>query len=212
MHLNNLFLLLLLRICNHNLKHKTVYLRLRKRIGTLLLHRVLGSHNKEWRRKAISLVTNCNLPLLHSLQKCRLHLCRRSVNLVRKNKVCKDRALFNLELLALLAINHCSYHICRKKVRSKLDSVELCIYNVGESIYGQCLGKTRHTLQQYVTICKESYQQILHKMFLPHYHLVHLHCDNVYKSTLFLNSLIELFYIYTFHINIIYCLTLPLLQ
>ena len=124
-HADDLTFFLLFRICHHYLEHETVKLRLWERIGTFLFDRVLSSHHEERLRKLESLLTDCHLTLLHRLQKSRLHLRRRTVDLIGQHEISEDRTFLYLELLSLLRIDQSTEHIGRKKVRSKLDTVEL---------------------------------------------------------------------------------------
>ena len=101
-HADDLALFLLLRISHHDLEHETVELGLRKRIGSLLLDRVLCGHHEEWLRKLECLVADGHLTFLHRLEKSRLYLCRRTVDLVGKDEISEDRTFLDLELLALL--------------------------------------------------------------------------------------------------------------
>ena len=53
-------------------------------------------------------------------------------------------------------------------------------------------------------VCQEAYEKILHKVFLSHNHLVHLHSQNIHKRTLPLDPVIQFFDVYTVH-NILIC-------
>ena len=193
------FLLLLLRICNDDLEHETVHLGLRKRIGTLLLYRVLGRHHKERLRQPECLVAYRDLPLLHRLEQGRLHLCRGTVDLIRQHEIGEDRPLADLELLALLRIDHRPYHIRRQEVRSELYPAELGVHCRRKRIDGQGFRQSRNTFEQDMSVGEKPYQQILHKMLLPHDDLVHLHSEDVHERTFALNAVIQFFNVYALH-------------
>ena len=112
-------------IGHHDLEHETVELRLRKRVSTFLLDRVLSRHHEERLRKLECLVADGHLTFLHRLEKGRLHLCRRTVDLIGKHEIRENRTFLDLELLRLLRIDQSSEHVGRKKVRSELDTAEL---------------------------------------------------------------------------------------
>ena len=184
---------------HNDLEHEAVYLRLRERIGTFLLDRVLGSHDKERFRELESLVAYRDLPLLHRLEQCRLHLSRGTVDFIRQDEIGEDRTFADLELLALLRIDHRAYDIGRKQVRSKLDPAELRIHRRRKRVDGQRLCQTGHTFEQDMPIREEADQQILYQMLLPHYDLVHLHCEDVHERTFTLNAVIQFFNVYALH-------------
>ena len=89
-------------ITHIDLEQEAVLLRFRQRISTLLLNGVLGRHHQERLRKLESLLSDGHLTLLHGLEKSRLHLCRRTVDLVGKDEISEDRTFLDLELLCLL--------------------------------------------------------------------------------------------------------------
>ena len=70
-----------------------------------------------------------------------------------------------------------------------------------------------HWVQKHLgeeTIGLKAYEKIFNQMFLTHNHFVHLHSDYVYKSALFLNSVIKFFNIYALHIYYFKLLSLPI--
>lgn len=189
-----------LRIIHNHLEHKTVNLRLWKRIGSFLLDRILGSHNQERLRKRESLVTYCDVTLLHRLKKCGLDFCRSTVDFIRKHEIGEDRALVNLELLALLGVDKSPGDICRQEVRSELNPAEPCIDSLRQCTDSQCLGKARNSFQEDVSIGQEADEEVLNKMLLAYYDLTHLHCKNVHERAFSLYAFVEFFNILTFHI------------
>ena len=81
----------------------------------------------------------------------------------------------NFETLILLRIDKSTYHVRRKKVRCKLNSAELGADRLGQSVYSQCLGQTRHTFEKDMAVREQTYQQVLHQLFLPDNDLAHFH-------------------------------------
>jgi hypothetical protein len=82
----------LLRIADAELEHEAVDLRLRQRIGALLLDRVLRGEHEERPRQRERLAAQRDLMLLHRLEQRRLDLGRRAVDLVGQHDVGEDRA------------------------------------------------------------------------------------------------------------------------
>ena len=111
-------------IAYHNLQHEAVQLGLRQRIGALLLNRVLGGHHQKRLRQRIGLLTDGDLPLLHRFQQCALHFCRRTVDFVRQDEICKNRPLLHLEILRFLTIDQRADQIGRQQVWGKLYPAE----------------------------------------------------------------------------------------
>ena len=128
--------LLLLRVVKHHLEHKTVDLRLRKRVSPLLFYRVLGRENEEGCGQLVGIVPDGDLSLLHRLQKSTLHLCGRAVNLIRKDKVCKDGSLLHLKLFALLTVNERTDEVGWQKIGRKLYAGKVPIDTLREGTDG----------------------------------------------------------------------------
>ena len=119
---DNLLLFIERRIVNDHLQHKTVYLCLGQRIGTLLLDGVLGSHHEEWIRQMESLTANGYLLLLHGFEQGTLHLGWSTVDFICQYEVGENRTLLHLELLVFLRIDHRSDDIGREKVGRELNT------------------------------------------------------------------------------------------
>ncbi len=71
-------LLVLARVVHQDVEHEPVELRLGKRVGPLLLDRVLGRQHEERVGQAVPLAADGDLPLLHGLQQRGLGLGRAS--------------------------------------------------------------------------------------------------------------------------------------
>ncbi len=199
-HTDNEFFFFLLRVIDENLEHETVNLGLRKRIGSLLLHRVLGSHHKERLGKGIGIFTESHLMLLHCLEQGRLHFGRGAVDFVGKHEVGENRAFVNFELFVFLTIDKGTCNICRKQVRSELDAGEIRVHRLGKSADCQCFGKTGHTFEENMSSTQKGNLQILHKLFLPYDNLPHLKGKQVHKGAFLLDSFVQFLDVYTFHI------------
>ena len=173
-----------------NLEHETVDLGLGQRVGTLLLDGVLGGHHEEGLGELEGLVTDGHLALLHGLEEGGLHLGRRTVDLVGQYEVGEHRALLDLELLALLAVDHSTDKVGGEQVGGKLDTAELSVHTRGQSIDGKGLGQTGNTFEKDVPVGQKADKQILHQMLLSYDHLRHLHREDVHEGALFLNPFV----------------------
>ena len=79
-----------------------------------------------------------------------------------------------------------------KKVWSELYATIIGINELRECFYGKCLGQTRHTFKQNMTIAQERDEQRLYKMFLSNDNLVHTSHQVGDKATLLFYSSIKL--------------------
>ena len=50
-----------------------------------------------------------------------------------------------------------------------------------------------------MSVGEETYEKVLHQMFLTHDDLVHLHCEDVDKRALPLDAVVQFFDVYAFH-------------
>ena len=207
-HADNLPFLILLRVGDDNLQHESVDLGFRKRVSPLLLYRVLCRHDEEGLRELEGLVADSHLTLLHGLQKGRLDFCRASVDFIGKDEIREDGALVDLEILILLGIDKRTDYIGRKEVRGKLDTVELRIYRLGQSIDCQGFGKSGDTFEEDMAVREKAYQEVVHEVLLTDDNLPHLQGKEVYKRTFVLDTLVEFLNVYTFHFIVYFCIVI----
>ena len=85
-------LVLALGVADADPQQEAVELRLRERVGALVLDRVLGREHDERRRERPRLALDRDLPLLHRLEQRGLRLRRGAVDLVGEEEVGEDRA------------------------------------------------------------------------------------------------------------------------
>jgi hypothetical protein len=79
------------RQVHRQLELEPVELRLRQRVGALVLHRVLGGGDDERVGEGVAHAVHGDLPLLHRLQQRRLRLRRGAVDLVGEQEVREHR-------------------------------------------------------------------------------------------------------------------------
>ena len=127
-------------------------MRLGKLVGSLLVDGVLCGENEERLRQRVGAVAQSDLPLLHRLQKCGLHLGRRAVDFIGKDQVVENGAEFRLEFHFLRVIDHRPHEVGRQKVRRELESGESGGKRTGKGFHRERLGQPRNTLQQDMTI------------------------------------------------------------
>ena len=81
------------RVADEHLEHEAVLLRLRQRVGALLLDRVLRGEHEERIDERVPHAAHAHLPLLHRLEERGLRLRRRAVDLVGEDDVGEQRPL-----------------------------------------------------------------------------------------------------------------------
>ena len=70
------------RVADEHLEHEAIDLRLRQRIGSFLVDRVLRRQNQERRRQRHGFSAKSHLTLLHRFQQRRLHLGRGAIDFI----------------------------------------------------------------------------------------------------------------------------------
>src|SRR5580700_4149594 len=135
-------LLLRTRVLYIDLEQEPVQLRLWQVISALLLDRVLRRHHHKRRIQQEGLPVDRNLPLFHHLEKGRLCLGRRPVDLVDQNNIAEYGPRFELKA-AFPGIEHGSTDdVTGHQVRRKLDPRETNGYDPAEQFRRQRLGDT----------------------------------------------------------------------
>ena len=69
-----------------NFEQESIKLSLWKRVGTFLIHWVLGGHHKEERRQGIGFASDGHLALLHCFKQGSLDFCRSAVDFIGKDQ------------------------------------------------------------------------------------------------------------------------------
>ena len=121
---------------------KTVDLRLRKRIGSLLIDGILCRQNKKRFRQREGFVAERYLPLLHTLQQSRLNLRRSAVDFVRQNDVGKNRTF-----------------LCRKCTFLRIVTFEVGVDDLRQNGNRQRLCQSGNAFKQNVTAANQRRQE-----------------------------------------------------
>ena len=116
-----------IRVTDDHFEHETVHLGFGQGISPFLLDRVLGCQDHERLFQQISIIADCNLPLLHGFQQGALHLGRGPVDFICKDKIGKDGPFPHHEFLFFLAVDHRADKVGGKEVRCELDPAEFCV-------------------------------------------------------------------------------------
>ena len=189
---DDLALLLLVRVRDLEFEHKPVDLGLRKRIRPLLFDRILGGQDEKRILERIGRITDRDLSFLHRLQHRALYLRGRAVDLVRQDQVREDRPLFGHELTGRLMVDHGPDQVRRQQIRRKLDPVKLSPDGPGQRADGQCLRQPRYPFEQDVSVREQPDQQTFDHVTLSHDDLADLGQDVLHKRALFPNSFVDL--------------------
>src|SRR5581483_8824379 len=130
--------------------HEPVELCLRKRIGALVLDRVLRRDDHERLPELVGGRVDRDLALLHRLEEGGLRLRARPVDLVPEDDVCEDRARLELEVAPLLVEDVDARDVGGKQVRSELDPSERAVDRPGDRLGEHRLADARDVLDQEV--------------------------------------------------------------
>ena len=107
-----------------------------------------------------------HLPLLHHLEQRRLHLRRRTVDLVREQEVAEDRALLGVEATGVGPVDARADEIARHEVGRELDTPERPAEHGSRRLDRQRLGEPRHALDQEMASGDEADEHALEHLVL----------------------------------------------
>ncbi|MCY1235185.1 hypothetical protein D9M72_477920 [compost metagenome] len=171
------------RIGYVDVHQEAVHLRFRQRVGTLLLDRVLRGHDQEQRVELVRDATDGDLALFHRFEQRRLHLGRRTVDLVGEHQVGEDRPGLEAELtLAALGVVHLGARdIGRQQVRRELDARQLRLQVPRQHLDRARLGQARQSFHQQVAVSEQAQQHALDHVLLANDGFAHplLQCQYV---------------------------------
>ena len=160
-------LLIAIGIADPDLQHEAVELGLGKRVGPLVLDRVLGRQHHERLVQREGRAADGDLVLLHRLQQRSLHLRRRAVDLVRQNDLREQRALLDVKLLGLLIEDHGPDQVGGQEIGGELDPGKRGVDDLGQGAHGEGLGQPGNALQQDVSPGQQSHEEPLDHRILP---------------------------------------------
>jgi hypothetical protein len=158
-------------VVDDDLEQETVELRFGQRVGPLLLDGILGRQHHEGIGQLEGRVTDGDLSLLHGLEQRRLHLRRRTVDLVGEHQVGEDRALVRHELRGLGIEDHGPGDVGRQQVGRELQALEPSLEGARQGAHGEGLGETRDALEQNVAPAHQRHHHRLDQFVLPHHHV-----------------------------------------
>jgi len=116
--------LLLIGVADTQLHGKPIQLRLRKRIGAVVLYRILGCDDHVGSFKGIGPALDGYLPLAHALKQGRLCSGGCTVDFIRQKNVAEDRAGTEIECTFLSSVDHSAQDVRRQQVRREMDTVK----------------------------------------------------------------------------------------
>ena len=162
----------LVGVADVDAEEEAVELRLRQRIGALVLDRVLRRRDQERRGQRPRLAVDRDLALLHGLEQRGLRLRRRAVDLVRQQDVREHRARAERELAA--AQRHRARDVGGQHVGRELDAPEAQAERLRERVDRQRLGDAGRALEQHVTARGGRDQREVDRRLLSHDDAAHL--------------------------------------
>src|SRR6266542_2763531 len=148
-------LLVRLRIAELEPDEEAVELRLGQREGALVLDRVLGRHDQERIGELVGRAVDGDLTLLHRLEERGLRLRGRAVDLVGQHDLAHDRTGSELEARSLLVEDRDARHVRGQQIGRELDAPERAAQGAGQGLGEHRLACPGHVLDQEVAATEE---------------------------------------------------------
>jgi hypothetical protein len=148
------------RVSERHPDHEPVELRLGKRIGALVLGRVLGRKDDERPRQLVLVGVDRDVALLHALEQARLRLRRSPVDLVDEDDVREHRARVKLESRLALVEDVGADDVGRKQVGGALHAGVLGVERAREGPGERRLADPGVILDQHVTLGEQGDEQV----------------------------------------------------
>ena len=148
------------RVAQGEADHEAVELRLRQRIGPLVIARVLRRHDDERARQLVRMAVDRHAALLHALEQAGLGLGRGPVDLVDEHDVREDRARVELEARLALVEDVGADHVGGQQVRGALDPGVLGLERARERPGQGRLADAGIVLDQHVPLGEKSDEQL----------------------------------------------------
>ena len=169
------------------MKHEAVGLRFGQRIRAFLLDRILGGEHQEGLGQRIGGVADGHLPLLHRFEQGRLHLGRRSIDLVGEHQIGEDRPLLGREFLLARIEDQRAGQVGGQQVGRELHARELGLDRIGHGLDGQRLGEPGNALKENMPTGEQTDEHTFDHVLLADDHLADLVLKEVDKRRLLLN-------------------------
>ena len=158
---DDLGLLAAVRVVHQHLHEEAVALRLGQRVHALALDRVLRGEHDERVGHVVGDAADRDVALGHHLEQRRLHLRRRTVDLVGEHDVGEDRAELDVEPLLRRAVDAGAHQVGRHEVGGELEAGERAADDRGHGLRGERLGEARRALEQAVPAGEPAHEEPL---------------------------------------------------
>src|SRR6185437_10030794 len=150
-----------------DLEEKTVELRLRQRVSSFKLNRILcGEHGKKF-RKVMRNAVNGDLAFFHGFQQGRLCAWRHAVHFVCQKHVSEKRAAVERKSARGKVEYVAPDDVSRHQVRGALHPPKFKIKQAGEALDHQSLGDARYALKQSVPATENRKKALVDQFLLP---------------------------------------------
>src|SRR5207253_5170344 len=115
-----------------------------------------------------------DLALLHDFEQRALHFRRRTVDLIRQEKVGEHRAERCLKVAGALVVDPCADEVGGDEVGRELDALEVSGDRLRDRLYREGLGETGYPFDEEVAAREETDHEALDQVVLPDDHLLDL--------------------------------------
>ena len=127
----------------------------------------------KWFREHMCNSIYCYISLFHRLQKRRLCLWGSTVNLICQKQIAHNCTFLILKTSEFLPIKRESCNICRKNIRSKLDTVLFQIKYLRKCKRKARLSDSRNIFHQNMASCKNCFHDFLHTFIFSNNHMLY---------------------------------------
>ena len=113
-----------IRVADAQAHQETVELRLRQRIGAMMLHRILRRDHHERAGQGMRVAIDGDLPFVHGFEERRLRFGRGAIDLISQQEIAEDRPRLEFEYFFVSIINGYAQDVAGKHVAGKLQAME----------------------------------------------------------------------------------------
>jgi len=166
---------------DQELEKEAVKLRLRQRIGAVLLDRVLGGEDEKRGVQRMSLAGHGHAFFLHRFQQSGLGLGRGAVDFISQKNVAEDRAALEFQGAMAVLFNQDlgADDIAGEEVGGELDAAELEVQRLGQGVDQRGLAEAGHPFQQHIAPANDRDEDMIDNISLANDELGDFGTDEV---------------------------------
>jgi len=153
-------------VAHFDAHEEAVELGFRKRIGAMMLDRVLRGDDKERLGEQLRSAVHADLGFVHGLEKGGLCARRGAIDFVGEHDIGEDRTGPKFKLARFGIVNADAKNVARKQIRSELDALEGAMKRFGESLSQGGLADARNIFDEQMAAGEQRDERELDGFFL----------------------------------------------